>query len=402
MILLGDCLERLKEMEADSVDAVVTDPPYGLKFMNKRWDVDVPSVDMWREVLRVLKPGGHLLSFGGTRTYHHMAMNIELAGFEVRDQLQWLYGSGFPKSLDISKAIDKAAGAEREVVGYGKLNPKDKKSYEPKASNEIFDRNKGMKKLEITAPATPEAYRYKGWGTALKPANEPICLARKPLSESTVAANVLRWGVGGLNIDESRIAHQTVNGGNLADNPHLRKSIKAGKAENLSSFDLSEHEIIPHTQGRWPANLLLDESAAEMLDEQAPETGGGGPGERKVGRTKGNSFDVGMKKPELANQFAGPKAGASRFFYVAKSSKRERNAGCEVNTHPTVKPIKLMEYLIRLITPPNGTVLDPFCGSGSTGVAAFRLGFKFIGIEMNEEYVRIAEKRIEHAKGETA
>lgn len=331
MILLGDCLIRLKELPDNSVDSVVTDPPYGLKFMGKKWDYDVPGVQLWVEVLRVLKPGGHLLSFGGTRTYHRLASAIEDAGFEIRDQIQWLYGSGFPKSHNIGDGI----------------------------------------------------------GTALKPANEPIVLARKPLEKGlTVAENVLKWGVGGLNIDASRIATDMND-----PNQRFNETISGGFQNEYVGGDKKGPLTKPHgapLQGRWPANLLLDETAAEMLDEQS--------GMLKSGARAKNEKN---KDGNVFGQFefnGGPCAsssgGASRFFYVAKASKRERNAGCEVNGHPTVKPIRLMEYLIKLITPPNGTVLDPFMGSGSTGVAAFRLGFKFIGCEMSEEYVEIAERRI--------
>ena len=204
MILHGDCLDRLKELGDNSVDACVTDPPYGLKFMGKKWDYEVPSVEMWTEVLRVLKPGGHLLSFGGTRTYHRMVVAIEDAGFEIRDQIQWIYATGFPKSHDVSKGIDKMHGAEREVIGSRKLTGKARVL---KGNN--FDGDYDGKELTTeyieTAPATPDAIKWQGWGTSLKPSNEPICLARKPLSEKTVALNVLKWGTGAINIDASRI-----------------------------------------------------------------------------------------------------------------------------------------------------------------------------------------------------
>lgn len=329
MILHGDCLDKLKQLEDNSVDSVVTDPPYGLAFMGKKWDYDVPSIAIWQEALRVLKPGGHLLSFGGTRTYHRMVVNIEDAGFEIRDQIQWLYGSGFPKSHN----IEKASGDEK----------------------------------------------YKGWGTALKPANEPICLARKPLEKGlTIAENVLKWGVGGLNIDATRIG-TSENTGRVS-----------GKTAIWSS-DIAPVKTETHSQGRFPANLILDETAAEMLDEQS------GISKAKPGRAgkrggKGfGFFDDEKSKNETGIWPQDQGGGASRFFYVAKASKRERG---EDNNHPTVKPIKLMEYLCKLITPPNGVVLDPFMGSGSTGVAAKSLGFKFIGIEREKEYVEIAEKRI--------
>lgn len=415
MILHGDCLERLRELDDNSVDAVVTDPPYGLKFMGKKWDYDLPSKEIWMEVFRVLKPGAHLLSFGGTRTYHRMVVAIEDAGFDIRDQLQWLYGSGFPKSHDISKAIDKKFGAEREVIRTVEHHD---------IRNGSLVGKVGKVETQITAPATPEAYRYKGWGTALKPANEPIVLARKPLEKGlTVAENMLKWGVGGLNIDESRIeaADQLALEKNWENNDHGKIARDGGK---LGAIDLRDRA----PQGRWPANLLLDETAAQMLDEQSIAGGIHSPGKpRAAGSAKqtktgenATSWDCGHSPNNGVRLDDGNKIGASRFFYVAKASKRERNAGLEFidkpltkhdarpadwenadwksrggNHHPTVKPIKLMEYLCKLITPPGGTILDPFCGSGSTGVAAFKNNFKFIGIEMNEEYVAIAKKRIE-------
>lgn len=351
VLLLGNCLEVLKDIPDNSVDSVVTDPPYGLSFMNKKWDYDVPSVDIWREVFRVMKPGAHLLSFGGTRTYHRMVVAIEDAGFEIRDQIQWLYGSGFPKSHDISKGIDRAAGAEREVV------------------------DKAVK-------------QWQGWGSALKPANEPIVLARKPLSESTLAKNVLRWGVGGLNIDASRIGTAADKGvpgfmksGNLNnENSHgfmsgIKRNMQANN--NIAS------------QGRFPANLMLDEEAAALLDEQSGKCRSSmTPSKTDRKWTKDDGTILGFGQASTSYSDSG---GASRFFYCAKASKRERGEG---NVHPTVKPTKLMEYLIKLITPPGGVVLDPFTGSGSTGVAAKKLNHDFIGIEMSEEYLLIAKNRI--------
>jgi DNA modification methylase len=370
-LLLGDCLEQMKTLADNSVDAVVTDPPYGLSFMGKKWDYDLPSVDIWREVFRVLKPGGHVLSFGGTRTYHRMVVNIEDAGFEIRDQVQWIYGSGFPKSHNVSKAIDKMAGAEREVVGT-------KTEHNIKSGNGNATRlhnssgNRETVELSITAPATPEAKTWDGWGSALKPANEPICLARKPLEKGlTLVENVLKYGTGAINIDGTRIG---------TDEKLVRPEIQ--RFDNLAYGKGLGAGTQTEPQGRWPANVLFDEDAASVLGEP------------------------------------------SRFFYVAKASKAERNRGCEgmpekethrlgsgvgrtdgansdntrpafdKNHHPTVKPIKLMEYLITLITPPNGTILDPFMGSGSTGVAARNLNRNFIGIERDPEYMEIAKRRV--------
>jgi site-specific DNA-methyltransferase (adenine-specific) len=333
-LLTGDSVEVLKGLADNSVDSIVCDPPYGLSFMNKKWDYDVPSKEIWIEALRVLKPGGHLLAFGGTRTYHRLVVNIEDAGFEIRDQIQWLYGSGFPKSTDVAKRMVK----------------------------------EGLEGSET----------YKGFGSALKPANEPICVARKPLEKGlTLAQNVLKYGTGAINIDESRIE-------GVVPNTIQGQSSRQGEVYGADQRD--KKEFVGHTQGRWPANIILDEVAAKMLDEQSGTLKSGGQ------NYLSNSESMfGTNKKFSPSRFAGDSGGASRFFYVAKASKRERG---EENNHPTVKPIKLMEYLIRLITPKNGTTLDPFMGSGSTGVAAKNLGFNFIGIELNPEYVEIAKKRV--------
>jgi len=380
-ILHGDCLETLKTLPDNYVDSVVTDPPYGLKFMGKKWDYDVPSRDIWIEVLRVLKPCGHLLSFGGTRTYHRMVVAIEDAGFEIRDQIQWLYGSGFPKSQNVAIQIDKQAG----VIGNRG------KGFNAAGQGVGLNQNKELRSdhPDYVAPSaiTEEAKQWQGWGTALKPANEPIVLARKPLEKGlTVNQNVLKWGCGALNIDASRIGTQNTKSKHCS-NANQKKTMGA-----FNEWDGSYREV---TQGRWPANVLLDERAAEMLDLQS------GPcktGNIKAGTLQGfgkgaNTYGEGCVQREFQTDAA---TGASRFFYVAKASKRERNAGLEgiTNGHPTIKPIRLMEYLIKLVTPPTGIVLDPFMGSGSTGVAAHNLGFGFIGCEMNDEYIEIAKKRI--------
>lgn len=427
MLMLGDCLERLKDLPDNSIDSVITDPPYGLSFMNKKWDYDVPSVDVWREVLRVLKPGGHVLSFGGTRTYHRMVVSIEDAGFEIRDQLQWLYGSGFPKSHDVSKGIDKASGVEREKITRIRLGDDN-----PSVTTQKGWKNSSDNDLQSDPnPITDAAKKWQGWGTALKPANEPIVLARKPLSEKTVALNVQRWGTGALNIDASRIAtEENLNGGTYSGDkrPSSRDSWGNGVGGGVLKNGIGKEYVQP--QGRWPANLILDEESARLLDEQSASNmhGAGKANTLKGNKTKGNIF----QNSNDVTRF-GDSGGASRFFYVAKASKRERNAGLEgmpekdrplaisqwegqtngsgevmgpskpqQNFHPTVKPIKLMEYLITLVTPPMGIVLDPFMGSGSTGVAAHRLGFGFIGIEMSPEYLEIARRRIEHARGVAA
>lgn len=342
---LGDCLETLRKLPDSSVDAVVTDPPYGLAFMGKRWDYDVPSTEIWAECLRVLKPGGHLLAFAGTRTQHRMAVRIEDAGFEIRDMIAWVYGSGFPKSLDVSKAIDKAAGAEREVLG-PRVRLGDKKAYsEDRSGTEVYGEYSG--ESFTTAPATDAAAQWQGWGTALKPALEPITVARKPLT-GTVAANVLAHGAGALNIDGCRVGTTT------------RTNSSKPKADRNGFIDgfVGGTESVQHDHGRWPANLIHD-----------------------------GSDEVAQLFPTVADQ------SAARFFYAPKASKRDRGEG---NTHPTVKPTDLMAYLCRLVTPPGGVVLDPFMGSGSTGKAAMREGFQFIGCELSADYMAVAQARIEH------
>lgn len=303
IVHLGDCRDVLASIADSSIDSIVTDPPYELGFMGKSWDSTGIAYDVtvWRHCLRVLKPGGHLIAFGGSRTYHRMAVAIEDAGFEIRDQVQWIYGSGFPKSHNLKD-------------------------------------------------------EWQGWGTALKPAHEPAVLARKPFRGS-IAGNVTQWGTGGLNIDGTRVGDDA---------------------------------------GRWPANVIIDETAGAMIDEQS--------GERKSGGVNGvrkrlNSNGWGMKPRTITNGRPANSGGASRFFYVAKASKAEREAGLDIadgraNHHPTVKPIALMRYLVRMVTPKGGVVLDPFTGSGSTGCAAVLEGCDFVGMDITPEYVEIAQKRI--------
>lgn len=449
-LIHGDCLKVLKGIPDNSVDSIVTDPPYGLSFMGKKWDYDVPDQAIWEECLRVLKPGGHLLAFSGTRTQHRMAVRIEDAGFEIRDMIAWVYGSGFPKSMDVSKAIDKmdAADARRErqlrftewmrstgltsaeinritdtnMGGhyttaasqpsvatrehFEKLRPHfgvdvpewveqmvDERTVESEnfKRREVVGRSESTaatggvygeygKGFDITAPATDAARQWKGWGTAIKPALEPITVARKPF-KVTVAANVLEWGTGAINIDGCRVATvDDLNGGAYSDTERKNKFFKglgAGAGEYVQP------------SGRWPANLIHDGSdePTELLGD------------------------------------------AARFFYCAKASKRDRDDGLDgfeaakttfaagkglrnngdgtprnqtqsnKNIHPTVKPAELMAYLCRLVTPPGGVVLDPFMGSGSTGKAAVREGFRFIGIEIDANYLAIAEARIAHEAG---
>ena len=414
-LMLGDNMESLKKLEDNSVDSIVTDPPYGLSFMNKKWDYDVPSVDFWKEALRVLKPGGHVLSFGGTRTYHRMVVNMEDAGFEIRDQIQWIYGSGFPKSLNIGKAFDKKEGNEREVVG-----EKTGGAYSSGTNNLgiihiVKDGQDGRKTLPTRGDdfgkITKGNSAYEGWGTGLKPANEPIVVARKPLSEKTIVDNVVKWGTGGINIDGCRIATDD----NLFRNDgKVDSNIYSGG----NGFGGIHNE--PNEGGRWPANIIFDEDAAAVLDKQS----GISKSSERIGKPGGKTFGGSNMSDEVVGKWFGDKGGASRFFYVAKVSKKERNLGLDhfedkpsymvengsktsglngesyerktiqKNNHPTLKPINLMTYLCRLVTPQGGTVLDPFMGSGSCGIAACLEGFNYIGMELDENYYNIAKARV--------
>lgn len=419
-LLKGNNIELLKTLEDNSIDSVLTDAPYGLSFMNKKWDYDVPSVELWKEVYRVLKPGGHILCFGGTRTYHRMVVNIEDAGFEIRDCIQWIYGSGFPKSLNIGKSMDE----------------------------------------------------YEGWGTGLKPANEPIVLARKPLDEKTIVQNVKEWGTGGINIDGCRIStdENLIRTGDELGNRYANFNTSSGKG----NCDIKTGSL----DGRFPANVILECTCDEVIkgekgevkinnngniktgdngiygqykeivrtnftdkgdihtnpncpcyimDEQSGESksSGGNSGVKKTTGISYSSNDKWQDDKTSKGCGFGDTGGASRFFYVAKVSKKERNMGLDgfeekqniiymnntiessyktgsgnlrntkmKNNHPTVKPINLLTYLCRMITPPNGVVLDMYMGSGSTGIAALLEGFNFVGMEMDEEYFNIAEARI--------
>ena len=384
-------MKQMAQLDDNSIDSIVTDPPYGLSFMGKKWDYDVPSVDIWIECLRVLKPGGHLLAFAGTRTQHRMAVNIEDAGFEIRDMIAWVYGSGFPKSLNIGKAVDKLQGNDREVVGIsnngagnivienltGSATDEQRVTVSPVRQREGKE---SFKEFEITKGNSP----YEGWGTALKPALEPITVARKPI-KGTVADNVLKWGTGGLNIDECRVGVRTEN-----ESGWSKSGSKASENRSMSGANYDRDAKDEAGTGRWPANLIHD-------------------GSEEVERLFPSEEDVSQ----------------SRFFYCAKASKSDRDEGLEVfeakfaptmgkgiggkehnpetatpkrNHHPTVKPTDLMRYLVKLVTPPNGIVLDPFMGSGSTGKACVSAGFSFIGIEMEQEYIDIAKARIEREK----
>ena len=358
-----DCLEGMKLLPDGSMDCCVTDPPWGFHFMGKTWDRAVPPVEVWREVIRVVKPGAHLLCACGTRTQHRMAVNIEDAGWEIRDVIAWHYGSGFPKSQDIGKAMDKEAGVER--------------------------------KAGLTEPVTEAAKQWEGWGTGLKPATEFWTLARKPLGEKTIAGNVVRYGTGGLHIDAGRIHAEDAQGGK-----YTVKRLKPGATLNKTGGNwrpekedatLYEGEM---KEGRFPPNMILDEFMADEMDRQSGLLSSGKP----VGKRKARNNIYGQYAPGLDVTGYGDSGGASRFFYVAKASQEERGRG---NHHPTVKPLALMHYLIRLICPlePGRVVLDPFAGSGTTCIAARLLGLDFVAYEMDREHVRIAEERLRGALG---
>jgi site-specific DNA-methyltransferase (adenine-specific) len=389
-LLLGDCLDKLKELDDNSVDSIVTDPPYGLAFMGKHWDYDVPSQQIWEECMRVLKPGGHILSFAGSRTYHRMAVRIEDAGFEIRDQIMWVYGSGFPKSMNIGIQVDKKLGNLRETVGE-KVRGDVEKAKENGAGYlaDPANRNNTKQFGYGTHTITKGNSDWEGWGTALKPAHEPIVMARKPLSEKTVGNNVLEWGVGGINIDGCRIGtDETITNHSRSAESAISKG-KYGDSSEQETYQ-TEGQLL----GRFPANIIFDEEAGKLLDEQS-----GISKSAKVKNDKGayaGGSNTGFMRgvSNSTNQYD-DRGGASRFFYCPKTSKAERNEGTD-NNHPTVKPTDLMAYLIRLVTPKGGIVLDPFMGSGSTGKAAVREGMEFIGIERENEYFEIAKSRIEY------
>lgn len=426
----GDCLDEMKKLADNSVDAIVTDPPYGLSFMGKKWDYDVPSVEIWQECLRVLKPGGYLLAFAGTRTQHRMAVRIEDAGFEIRDMIAWVYGSGFPKSLNvgksvnqletnewskISKALDKLQGNERRFIAEEKTQPKFKYSGSGQLQEKWIDKD--------TKTITKGNSEWKGWGTALKPALEPITVARKPLSEKTVAENALKWGTGGINIDECRVGTEE-----MYNAPAGNKA--GGNSLNMSAVSMPQDVDGTTAIGRFPANLIHDGS--EEVINLFPNT-------KSVSSMRGiglSNSGVFGKADDSFNTERGfnDSGSASRFFYCAKASKSERNDGCneleekqttggggltagkredgsyetasvggkygsikakQSNFHPTVKPIALMQYLVKLVSRDGAIILDPFMGSGTTGIACKRLGRNFIGIEREADYFEIAKKRIE-------
>ena len=394
MIINGNSLEELKKFPDNYFHSVVTDPPYGLSFMGKKWDYDVPSVELWIEVFRVLKEGGYVLGFAGTRTQHRMAVNIEDAGFEIRDMIAWVYGSGFPKSHNIGKAVDKLQGNERESkIITGKVFTGSNNNINGEAGQ--YEVSKGNSEWE-------------GWGTALKPALEPITMARKPF-KGTVANNVLKNGVGGINIDGCRIKKQDGDRTEYGINGIERKNNNNvyGKQYGKIEFD--------GNKGRFPANFIHDGS--DEVKDLFPNTKSGDFTQK--GQSSNTTQPNGWKTGNRNNkEFKGDEGSASRFFYCAKASNQDRNEGLEdfeekerirqglagekkntfsKNTHPTVKPTDLMRYLVRLVTPKDGIVLDCFMGSGSTGKACALEGFEFVGIDLDKDYCKIAKARIDKA-----
>jgi DNA modification methylase len=445
----GDCLDVLRTLPDNSVDSVVTDPPYGLEFMGKTWDGSdgfrrsLNAADAGRddafgrasrtspeyragslfqewceawatEALRVLKPGGHLLAFGGTRTWHRLACAVEDAGFEVRDSIAWLYGSGFPKSLDVSKAIDTAAGAEREVIGASERPRGTSTPLRSAARCDLCGLTRNGTSCQCApddGPATDAAREWAGWGTALKPAFEPVVVARKPLT-GTVAANVQAWGAGALNIDGCRIGY-------LDDDPTgKRGTINGGNGGHVFAPEQDRRVVEVNPGGRWPANVVLDEDAAAVLDEQSGTLTSGNLSPNHTLRASANTSMSGPNQERSPRrEFGGDSGGASRFFkvaeadergaisphfprdfdppflYQAKAPKRERPVVDGV-AHPTVKPLALMRWLVRLVTPPGGVVLEPFAGSGTTVEACLLEGFQCIAIEKGDEYLPLIVERI--------
>ena len=388
LLLNGDCIEQMQKLidEGVQVESVVTDPPYELGFMGKSWDASGIAFDKktWELAFQLLKPGGYLLAFSASRNYHRMAVAVEDAGFEIRDQLMWIYGSGFPKSLNIGKAVDKELGNKRTDLG---SNPNQRLNT---PENDIYEAGIRGKEARITKGNT----EWEGWGTALKPAHEPIVMARKSI-EGTIVDNVLKHGTGGINIDGCRIeTEENLNGGAYAKNGNrgsLKGDIRSGASEGMFQSKKTVGEDFVQPTGRFPANVMHDgsEEVLSGFPKTSKSTGGGGT--KTISKNKG-VFTGGWGDKEYDKTIGfGDEGSAARFFYCPKVSKSERG---EDNTHPTVKPQELMKYLCRLVTPKNGTVLDPFMGSGSTGMAAKDEGFEFIGIEKEKEYFEIAEKRI--------
>ena len=432
----GDCREVMRTLDPESIDSIVTDPPYALGFMGKGWDTYSTGrkqkhnnrfeefiYDVCEHAFRVAKPGAHLLAFGGTRTYHRLACAIEDAGWEIRDCVMWVYGSGFPKSHDVSKAIDREAGAEREVLGRNKHGRTQSVGAYNFGGRDVINGSNNMgQEFDITAPATEAAKQWQGWGTALKPAYEPIIVARKPL-RGTVAGNVLEWGTGGINVDGCRIGTDETLQGSTVRNDIQGGAFASGHKANPGDIP----DFTQNPAGRWPANFIHDGSE-EVVGLFPRAAGASAPVRGSEQSTTGQNGILGHFN-RVPGPFHNDSGSAARFFYCAKASKRDRDEGCEGmeekeagikndsgrgfsesdpmakimrrNHHPTVKPTDLMRYLCRLVTPPDGLVLDPFTGSGSTGKAAILEGFRFVGCELSAEYIEIARARIGHAAGQS-
>jgi site-specific DNA-methyltransferase (adenine-specific) len=386
-ILQGDNRETLKTIADNSIDAIVTDPPYGIDFLGKAWDANTGALETYQECLRVLKPGGHILAFSAARTYHHLAVTLEQAGFEIRDQIMWIYSSGFPKSQDIGRSIQRGLGVEEyeEIIdttknsGFGQMDVA-----RTKVGQEWSTKETKVGKAKVT---DPEAQKWEGWGTALKPAHEPIALARKPIKQS-IAKNCQQWGTGALNIDAARIEGLTEK--ELNWTPQRQQ---AGDTTEIGTFGASglvgQEVSMFNEKGRFPSNVI-----GEIPDYQkyfyCPKVS---RKERHVGYDTADIPQIGSTHPDDVKKHPlwDPSIGGD----AARLKQKIIDAGeYKGNNHPTVKPVELMKYLIKLVTPPGGTVLDPFNGSGSTGMAAVELGFNYIGCELDPTYVEIAEKRI--------
>lgn len=451
LLMVGDSLDKLKEIPDNSIDSIVTDPPYGLGkepdaiqmlkdwvetghhdvksktgFMGKSWDNFVPQPVLWQECLRVLKPGGHILSFAGTRTYDLVVLGLRLAGFEIRDQLAWVYGSGMPKALDVSKAIDKEFGLKRKVIG-SKVGLPGYSLNEDKGRG-VYNSGGRSSEVEcnITSPASKKAEQWDGWKSSLKPAQEPIVMARKPL-EGTIAQNVLKWNNGALNIDACRVPLSEKD--DIFDkNPH---TVNKGSNKIYGVFDKNGScPAYDPSNGRFPANFIHDGS--DEVTSLFPDSNGAGKSLPQVKITGYGDKNTGTGKADYLGgeriPFDAGSGSAARFFYSAKASKADRDSGLDdvekkqsnrlassqggggwskdseknpnlprANNHPTVKPTSLMSWLVTLVTPPDGIVLDPFNGSGSTGKAAMINGFKYIGIDLSQDYIDISKRRIQYA-----
>ncbi|AFH21544.1 hypothetical protein OSG_eHP4_00010 [environmental Halophage eHP-4] len=396
-VITGDCLEELERLEPNSVEAIVTDPPYGLAFMGRSWDDFEPKeyqewCEKWAaKAKQVLKPGGHMLAFSGNRTHHRLFSGIQDAGFEIRDTVTFHYGSGFPKALDVSKAIDKQADAEREVVGeYSDPEKTTPRTNTPTTDGQQTygdDERDGEDVRAITEPATKAAKKWDGFKTALKPATEFVCMARKPLGESTVAENIQEYGTGALNIDGCRVGEDTDTSRPAGD--------MAETQDKYGHYD-GDQTNGSESGGRYPSNVVFDATEAEALDRENEHTSSDPSPRHNTEQAHNDSSKYGdASEGGWTTTGHNDSGGPSRYFYTSKATKAERTLDGKIdNTHPTVKPTDLMEWLVTLVTAENQTVLDPFCGSGTTGIACKNKNRDFLGIEQNADYADIARARI--------